>query len=314
MRTKQKLSQKYVLGIATGLLIGFFVFKLLPTLQAQVNIRSLVSIFTPKPTPTPDPEKLQQEITKEVLRDNVNLGVSLKDTIVKLVEAGAIDKEKFLQLYEKRGGLAKEELALLDGPSDKTLILTQANSGLLLNLLWPLGIANKTNVLEQGPMGTQYKDTVGNFASTGGWTMGTVEGGKLFNRFDIITLSPKEEVLVKEIAENIYRPCCGNSTYFPDCNHGAAMLGFIELAVSQGMPKEEIYKKALALNSLWFPQTYAELGVYFQIKKNTPWAKVDPKEVLGINYSSGQGYVAISKELQADGLIPKVEGGGGCGV
>lgn len=29
--------------------------------------------------------------------------------------------------------------------------------------------------------------------------------------------------------------CCGNSTYFPDCNHGAAMLGFIELAVSQGL-------------------------------------------------------------------------------
>lgn len=92
------------------------------------------------------------------------------------------------------------------------------------------------------------------------------------------------------------------------------MLGFLELAVAQGMPKEEIYKKALVLNSYWFPQTYVELATYFEKKKNTPWNKVSPKEILGANYSSGQGYQAINKELQAEGLLPKVEGGGGCGV
>ena len=116
-----------------------------------------------------------------------------------------------------------------------------------------------------------------------------------------------------EIAQNIYRPCCGNSTYFPDCNHGAAMLGFIELAVAQGLPKEEIYKKALVLNSYWFPQTYAEVAIYFKVKKNTPWDKVNPKEILSASYSSGGGYKAVNKELQTAGLLPKVEGGGGCG-
>ena len=92
------------------------------------------------------------------------------------------------------------------------------------------------------------------------------------------------------------------------------MLGFIELAVSQGLSKEEIYKKALALNTYWFPQTYVELGVYFKNKKDTPWNKVDPKEVLGVTYSSGQGYDVIDKQLQNEGLLPKVNGGGGCGV
>ena len=83
------------------------------------------------------------------------------------------------------------------------------------------------------------------------------------------------------------------------------MLGFIELAVSQGLPKNEIYKKALVLNSYWFPQTYAELAVYFKSKKNLPWNKVNPQEVLGEAYSSSQGSKAI---------LPKVQGGGGCGV
>lgn len=92
------------------------------------------------------------------------------------------------------------------------------------------------------------------------------------------------------------------------------MLGFIELAVKQGLSRDEIYKKALALNTYWFPQTYAELGTYFKQKKNISWDKVDPKLVLGIDYSSGQGYRVINKELQAEGLLPKVEGGGGCGV
>lgn len=192
--------------------------------------------------------------------------------------------------------------------------MTKENAGIILNLLWPLGIANKTNVLSQGPMGTQYAKEVGNFASTGGWTLGKQDGGKLFNKFSIVPLTSEQEALVSEVSQNIYRPCCGNSTYFPDCNHGAAMLGFIELAVAQGMPKDEIYKKALVLNSYWFPQTYVELATYFKELKNTSWDKVDPKLVLGIDYSSGQSSQSINKELAAKGLIPQVSGGGSCGV
>ena len=164
-------------------------------------------------------------------------------------------------------------------------------------------------------MGTQYKDKVDSFASTAGWTLGKTEGGKLFNSLSIISLTPDQENLVKEIAESIYRPCCGNHTGFPDCNHGAAMLGFIELAASQGMSKDEIYKKALVLNSYWFPQNYAEIATYFKAQKGMAWKDVNPKEILGVSYSSGQGYAAINKELQAEGLLPKAQGGGGgCGV
>ena len=83
-------------------------------------------------------------------------------------------------------------------------------------------------------MGTQYKDKIGSFASTGGWTLGAREGGKLFDSQSLIKLTSEQEELVKNISANIYRPCCGNSTAFPDCNHGAGMLGFVEMAVASG--------------------------------------------------------------------------------
>ncbi len=310
-RTKL-VRNKYFLGLATGVLITILFFKLIPTLGTQLKGAALP--FTPKPTPTIDPAKQQETILKEILPAQTDLGVKFGDTIVKMIQYGAIDREKFEKIYEGRGGLSAEEKKFLTEASDGNIIITQANSALLLNLLWPLGIANKTAVLSEGPMGTQYKKDVGNFASTGGWTVGKISGGDMFNRFSILPLTSDQEKLVTEIAQNIYRPCCGNSTYFPDCNHGAAMLGFIELAVSSGMSKDEIYKKALLLNSYWFPQTYADLDVYFKVKKGVSWDKVDAREVLGANYSSGQGYQAVNKQLQAEGLLPKVSGGGGCGV
>lgn len=312
MSKKGSLGNKYFIGLATGVLATLLIVKLVPTLSTSVKGINLP--FTPKPTPTIDPAKRQEQISREIMPEKADLGVSFGDTIVKMIEYGAIDREKFEKLYEDRGGLSPDEKKLLTEPSTDKIIITKANSGLILNLLWPLGIANKTNVLSEGPMGTKYKKDVGNFASTGGWTIGKIKGGDMFNRFSILPLTADQEKEVSEIAQNIYRPCCGNSTYFPDCNHGAAMLGFIELAVAAGMSKEEIYKKALVLNAYWFPSTYADLNVYFKAKKNTGWDKVDPKEVLGANYSSGQGYQAINKELQAEGLLPKVSGGGGCGV
>lgn len=245
--------------------------------------------------------------TADVLPGSVDLGISWGVVILKMVQGGAIDKDKFLKRHPEAEGL-------LQSSSYDNIIVTQENSALILNLLWPLGITNKAKVLSEGVMGTKYKDQVGSFASTGGWTLGSREGGKLFNSQVLIKLTSDQEELVKNVSANIYRPCCGNSTAFPDCNHGAGMLGFIELAVAAGMPENEIYKKALTLNSYWFPQTYTELAVFFNAKKNINWPDVDAKEILGENFSSGQGYSKISQQLQTEGLVPQVKSGGGCGV
>lgn len=316
-RKKNSLfKNNYFIGVATGLLLAVLVLKLLPVLSAKTGKLAAVIPFLSKPTPTPTASLASdpQALLKIILPDELDLGVTFSDVIVKMVQMGAIDRDKFLKLYESRGGLKPEEKEFLDSSSNKNIIVNQQNSGLILNFLWPLGIANKTRVLSEGPMGTQYSKEVGNFASTGGWTVGKKDGGALYNSLPILSLTPEQEELVKELSQNIYRPCCGNSTYFPDCNHGAAMLGYLELAAAAGMGKDEIYKKALVLNSYWFPQTYAEMAVYFQNKRNTPWNRVDPKEALGQNFSSGQGYAAFSKELRSAGLLPEIKGGGGCGV
>lgn len=312
MQEKSTPPVPFVKGFVMGVLLTFVLLRISPFIQNRV--------FTPQSTSTLKAQTSTNqtvnttEITKNVLPGEVTLGVTFGDTVIKMVQSGAIDQNKFLALYEDRGGLPKSEKDLFDKATTDYIIVSSTNAQILLNLLWPLGIANKTNVLSNGPMGTQYKNEVGNFASTGGWTLGKVPGGQLFNKYELVKLNSEQEKVVSDMAQNIYRPCCGNSTYFPDCNHGAAMLGFLYLAVSQGMLTEEIYREALILNSYWFPQTYSELAVYFQTQKNTVWKDVDPQEILSVNYSSAQGYKTINQELQTAGLLPKVQGGGGCGV
>jgi len=115
--------------------------------------------------------------------------------------------------------------------------------------------------------------------------------------------------MVEEMSRGIYRPCCGNSTHFPDCNHGMAMLGLLELMASQGVSEADIWKTALAVNSYWFPDTYLTIAMYMQ-NKNVAWAEVEPKEMLGANYSSGQGYAKIAAQVTK----PQQQGGGGCAV
>lgn len=299
-------------GLVLGVLLTFVLLRLTPLIQSRVF--SLKGDSTQNTQILASPTLDTTEITKNVLPSKATLGVTFGDAVVKMVELGAIDKNKFSALYENRGGLPQTEKQLLDSSTSEKIIISQDNAQILLNLLWALGIANKTNVLSDGPMGTQYKNEVGNFASTGGWTLGKVPGGQLFNKYELVKLTPEQEKIVSEVAQNIYRPCCGNSTYFPDCNHGAAMLGFLYLAVTQGMSTDEIYKEALILNSYWFPQTYSELAIYFQTKKNIAWKDINPQEILGTNYSSAQGYKAINQELETADLLPKVQGGGGCGV
>jgi hypothetical protein len=166
-----------------------------------------------------------------------------------------------------------------------------------VNTLWALGLTNKSTVLDDGPMKTSGNDTA-NFASTGGWTLGAKEPMKLYSSANIIPLTPDEQQLAKRIAENVYRPCCGNHTAFPDCNHGMAALAYIELAVFQKVPEQQIYKDLLALNSFWFQSTYVDMAVYFKKNKNVSWSQVDPKLALSLDYSSAVGAQRISQEVQ----------------
>ncbi len=239
--------------------------------------------------------------------------ISLRDSVLKLIEVGAIDKDKFQKLYLKRGGLPKEIKEAFERPIQEPIFITRENANYYINLLWPLGLANFMENNKNSPL---LGPSLFNFASTGGWRLGKASnGGEYFNKFRIVELTPEQEALVLKIAKNSYRPCCDNSTFFQDCNHGSALLGLLQLGASQGLTEKELWHEALVFNSFWFPDTYFKTALYFEAVKGIPWEKVDPALVLGKDFSSASGwYKNVYREIQARGLVPEVQGGGGCGA
>lgn len=235
------------------------------------------------------------------------LPVSWGDLGPKLISLGVIDKDKF----EKTVNLNSEETKILEeGGENLPVSINADNSQFVVDFLWAVGLAQKSDVYEKGPLGTDYKKDVGNFASTGGWNLAKGTAVNHLGKHELFNLTDDQQKRVSEIAKNIYRPCCGNSTWFPDCNHGMAALAAIEMMVAKNLPDQEIYKNVLKLNTFWFPSTYMNIATYFE-RKGTKWGKVDAKLVLGQEYSSAQGAANIAKEV---GPAPGGGGGGSCGA
>lgn len=258
----------------------------------------------------------------------VEIPVQWGDLGRKMGEASVFDRDQLVALYNSRGGLSVADTKLIDGSTDGKLRVTRANSGLLLNLLWAFGLSNKNQILEKGPMMDPRYGGAGRFASTGGWTLAKGSPMNHYSMHQFIAFTPEEQALVETVAKNIYRPCCGNSTYFPDCNHGMAMLGLLELMASQGASEAEMYKTALTMNSYWFPDQYATIARYLESRSIAPQS-ADPKEILGENYSSASGFQRIASltppvqtnqtgkgvcGLDSGTAIPPQRGQGGCGL
>jgi len=231
------------------------------------------------------------------------------DLGARITEAGIIDKTKFENLYSQRGGLSEADKKLLTDINNGNLVITPENSGVMLNMLWALGLGNKNLILENGPMMDKQYNGAGNFASTGGWTLSQGNAMTHYSMHSFVALTPEQQVLVERVAKNIYRPCCNNSTYFPDCNHGMAMLGLLELMASQEISETDMYKVALQVNTLWFPSQYEAIKTFF-VSQNVDWNTVDPKKILSAEYSSASGYQKVLSQIQP----PEQKGGASCGA
>lgn len=296
---------------------ALFVFFLFLSFQAAAfELR----LGAPKADPETitDKQRLWEETAAKVLpsrgfETKINFGGQI---FPRLVETGAIDLEKFKALYESRGGLLTEQLEILTEGGDNLITINAENSNFLVNIFWALGIADKNEILEKSPMITG-KWSVFDFASTGGWSLGKEKnGGVYYNKFELIKLSPEQQKIAEYVAENSYRPCCGNSTAFPDCNHGAALLALIELGASQGLSKEELFDIGVKFNSFWFPRQYIETALYFKILKNIDWEDANPEEIMSEKYSSAGGwYQNVGGFIaQIPGLVPEEKNVSGCGA
>ena len=249
-------------------------------------------------------------LTRAVLPDEgVALPIIWGDFGKQMIADGVIDEAKFRALFE--GGLTNTEEQMLSGNSNQPIVMTQQNSRYLLDLLWAFGLANKNDILENGEMTDKKYGGAGNFASTGGWSLAKGAGMDHYSKHAYVTLTSEQQALVDNVSRGIFRPCCGNSTHFPDCNHGMAMLGLLELLAKNGANEQQMYDVALKVNSFWFPQTYIDLATYFK-EQGKDWNQVDAKTVLSAEYSSAQGYQQTRQQIQS---LPKPQqGGGGCGA
>jgi hypothetical protein len=299
MKVKQKIllvTALVAVGIS-GLVLGVNIPKFQASFEKIVELRRLEE----------EKGRVNRLMGQVLPEDGFELSVSWGDLGPRLIRGGVIDLGKF----EQAVNLTDEQRRILTEGSDEKIKIDSTNSQFVVDMLWALGLAQKSIVYDEGPLGKEYKNEVGSFASTGGWTLGKGDALRYLNKYDLIPLTSDQQKLVGEIAKNVYRPCCGNPTWFPDCNHGMAALAAIELMVAEGLPEEQIYKEILELNSFWFPDTYLTTAIYFD-KQGTSWDRINAKEVLGSKYSSGKGASDIAKKV---GPLPGRDAeGGSCGA
>lgn len=263
------------------------------------------------------------ESSRDNLFDEINpvagyeIDVKYGDLGPRMISAGIIDSKKFIEIYEKSNQpLTAEQKEILLSGSDQKIKITRDNSYFLLNFFWAAGLANKSKILDEGEM-TKYggKRGVGSFASTGGWTLAKGDTLNYYSKSPLIPLTSDQELLVETVAANIFRPCCNNSTAFPDCNHGMALLGVLQLMASSGAGEAAMYQAGKYFNAYWFPGNYYDLALYFQNKEGKSFRDVDPKTILSKDYSSASGWQAVKQWLADKGLVqPPPKQGGSCGV
>lgn len=274
--------------------------------------------------------EIQDEPTQEEPKkfgDKYMLPIAI--VIAGVLIAGAMiynSGNRSLQTQTSRNVAANGQATLVDGgkilplEAEEKMLETLTANGTIdssklsqvteLNLLWAYGLANKNQVLENGPiMDARYGGPT-NMASVGGWTVTSGSVMDHYAKHTLATLTPDQQALVEKIAKGIYRPCCNNSTYFPDCNHGMAMLGLLEYLASTGATEDQMWNAAITANMSWFPDQYETIAQYLKIK-GIDIKTVTPQMLLGAEYSSGSGFAKIASQVPQS---QQKRSGGGCGV
>ena len=253
----------------------------------------------------------QAALKDEVLTSKgVILPIKWNDLGKQMIADGVIDETKFRALFKQ--GLSEQDEAMLADSWDQPVVMTASNSRFILDVLWAFGLANNNPILTDGEMTAEkYGGDASKFASTGGWSLSRGKSMNHYSQYDYVVLNPEQQAMVDQVSRGVYRPCCGNSTHFPDCNHGMAMLGLLELMAAQDVSETEMYQVALAVNAYWFPQTYLDLAIYFA-EQGISWDEVDPQLALSREHSSGLGYQQTREKIKS--LPEPQKGGGSCSV
>ena len=295
----------FLLGLGGGFILGN------SDLAARYGNEAEASV------PAPQDASITAQLIEQINPpEGYPLEVKFGDIGPQLLAAGAVDYNAFVEVYERSGQpLGEDQLAILTQGSDADVVFDRENAYFLLNYFWALELANENPILTDGPMVEYSEGQVERFASTGGWTIATKPITEVYASAQILPLSPAQQKRLDEVAKGVYRPCCNNPTHFPDCNHGMAMLGMLELLASQDASAEEMFTAAKYANAFWYPQQTLELATFYKSTQGLDFSQVDSREIVGPNFSSGSGFQAVHQWLTENGVLEGSSGGGNsCGV
>jgi len=233
-----------------------------------------------------------------------------------LIQAGAFAYDVFAQVYAEAGRpLSEAQQTILRVGSEEPIVFDHANAYFLLNLLWALGLTNNNRILREGALIANSGGQVDRFASTGGWSLAAKAFSQLYSSAALVVLSEAQQARVEEAAAAIYRPCCNNPTSFPDCNHGMAMLGLLQLLAAQGVDTDTLFETAKLVNHFWYPSQSQELALYYQAQRGQDFAAIPAREAVSAERFSSDGFDQVHNWLAVNGkLETPAQNGSSCGV
>ncbi len=213
--------------------------------------------------------------------------VRWNDIVVKMVKTGILDPKKLEDIITNRYGqkMNQKWQAILAG-GNANLSISKDNAVFMMYVLWTFAKHNENQILSDSPFAKYFKD----------YDIGVGRSG--YGDTRLLALTPGQQTIAKKVAENAYRPCCGNSAAAPDCSHGYAALGLIQLMASQGFLEKEIFETFIKFNSFWFPETYIKNALYVKVTEGTSWKNVSKKLIAGEKYSTLQGSRTAKKYLK----------------
>ncbi|MDE1851633.1 MAG: hypothetical protein KGH69_03015 [Candidatus Micrarchaeota archaeon] len=303
-RTSKKIGAKEwkAVSVALGIMLVFAVSYIIGTSFPLLSDSSAVS------TTAVGTGAAQNSTLTAAERDAVPAGDVVLQTrwgasIERLVASNALNVSFLNRTLSGNGHpLTVVEKGILNGTYEGNITMNRSDAMFTLLVLWALGINNNNTIINNGPV-THSGDPYA-FASTGGYgQLGVLQLGNL----NIVNLSGSQQLVANYTAQNSYRPCCNNPTFFPDCNHGAAALGLIELMASQGASEQSIFSALENFNSIQFPQQYTYLAAYSEMH-GAEWKSVDPSIAMSYNYSSAAGAASALQYLRENGLAPAAGG------